>query len=114
MLGALRLATRSVEDTRLEHRLRPALWSFAIFALFFAPEIRARRGEGRLSSVFWFHGVLFSLLLITAFGLSVYRDEVFLQQALLIAFGACTAWVLVSIWRCSAAADPSGGRWLKC
>lgn len=109
MLGALRLAARGVEDTGLERRSRSALWPMAIFTLFFAPEIRAWRGEDRLSSVFWFHGVLFSLLLIAAFGLSVYRDEIFLQQALLIAFGPYTAWVLVAIWRCSAAADPFWG-----
>ena len=96
-------------ESQVERRSRSAPRTMAILRLFFAPEIRAWRGEGPLSSVFWLHGALFSLLIIAAFGSSVYRDEIVLQQFLLIAFGLYTAWVLIAIWRCSAAVDPFWG-----
>ena len=78
-------------------------------AAFFAPEIRAWRGEAGLAAVFWLHGVLISAVLITLFASSIYRGEVLLEQGSLIGFGLYTAWVLVSIWRCSLAADPFWG-----
>ncbi|MDP1730925.1 MAG: hypothetical protein Q8L54_07065 [Devosia sp.] len=92
-----------MHQSKPTHSLRSGLTAF------FAPEFRAWRGEARLSAVFWVHGVLVSSVLITLFATSIYRGQVFLEQALLIGFGFYTAWVLVSIWRCSSAAEPFWG-----
>ena len=78
-------------------------------ATFFAPEIRAWRGEARLSTVFWVHGVLASFVFAVLLAASIYQGEVLAEQGLLIGFGLYTAWLLVSIWRCALAADPFWG-----
>lgn len=93
----------------MQHQSKSTLSLQAGIAAFFAPEIRAWRGEAKLSTVFWLHGVLISVVFITLFAGSLYRGQVFLEQALLIGFAVYTAWVLVSIWRCSLAADPFWG-----
>lgn len=99
----------SIEDIALKQQWGSIRWQSSVIAQFFAPERRAWRGDERLWSVFWLRGVVFSLVLIVAFGLSVLRGDVLFQQILLVAFGAYTAWVLVLIWRCSDAADPFWG-----
>ena len=38
--------------------------------------------------------------------LAVDQDRVGIQQALLLVFLGYTAWLLVALWRCSAASDP--------
>ena len=91
------------------HRSKPTPSLQADLARFFAPEIRAWRGQAPLSTVFWFHGVLISAALIALFAASLYRGQLLLEQGLLICCALYTAWVLVSIWRCSLAADPFWG-----
>ncbi|MCC7346650.1 MAG: hypothetical protein IT538_04560 [Variibacter sp.] len=69
---------------------------------FFAPEIKAWRGERPLWIVFWVYGAAAS----TAFGLlyirSLFGQHILLEQALLPSFAAYTFWVIVSLWRSSA------------
>ena len=71
---------------------------------FFAPEVRAWRGEAPLHFAFWVYGVAVSSLLaaLTARTLIVGSWE--LLQALILGDLAYTLWVLVAIWRCSARA----------
>ncbi len=69
----------------------------------FADEIRAWRGQARLSTAFWLYGVLPAAVLILLYTTTVYMHQLLAQQALLIGFGLCTVLSLVSIWRCSLA-----------
>ena len=69
----------------------------------FASPIRAWNGDAPLGQVFWGYGVFLSALMITAFIDAFYRDDVWVQEILLIAFLAYTVWILTAIWRCSAA-----------
>lgn len=70
----------------------------------FGPEIRSWRGEQRLSIVFWGYGISVSLGLIGFYCLSLLSGCLGLQQALLLGFASYTFWLLVALWRCSAAA----------
>lgn len=67
----------------------------------FASPIRAWNGDAPLGQVFWGYGVFISALMITAFIDAFYRDDVWVQEILLIAFLAYTVWILTAIWRCS-------------
>lgn len=69
----------------------------------FASPIRAWNGDAPLGQVFWGYGVFISALMITAFIDAFYRDDVWVQEILLIAFLAYTVWILTAIWRCSTA-----------
>lgn len=80
-----------------------------------APERRAWRGEMPLAAVFWGYGVAASGELIILHALALYLQHQPLQQALIILSTLYTAWVLMAIWRCSAAATLFWGtmaRWL--
>ncbi len=72
---------------------------------FFAEEIRAWHGHAPLASVFWLRGVLGSSVLILLYATTVYLEQAFAEQALLVIFGGYTIWILVAIWRCSQADD---------
>lgn len=77
-----------------------------IAARFFAPEIRAWQGRAPLAAVFWRSGVLTSGVLMVLYVTTVVQRQLLAEQALLILFGLYSIWILVSIWRCSLAADP--------
>jgi hypothetical protein len=70
-------------------------------ARFFAPELSAWRGRQPLWKVFWLYGVAVSSALIAIYYLAFLADAVALRQILLLCFAPYTAWILVSIWRCS-------------
>lgn len=91
----------AAEGKQLAQKSKLAETLYSCLVAFFEPEVRAWRGEARLWTVFWFHGVLVSSVLIAFYVSSIYRSEAPLEQALLICFGVCTIWILVSIWRCS-------------
>jgi len=73
----------------------------AFFAAFFAPEMRAWRGEEPLWKIFWIYGVAASGVLIVLYVLGFCLDRVALRQMLVPCFAAYTAWILVSVWRCA-------------
>ena len=73
----------------------------AFVAAFFAPELRAWRGEQPLWKVFWVYGVATISVLIVLYVLGFYLDRVALRQVLLPCFAGYTAWILVSVWRCA-------------
>ena len=70
-------------------------------ARFFAPEIAAWRGQQPLWKVFWLYGVAVSWVLIATYLFAFLAEAVALRQILLLCFIPYTAWILVSIWRCS-------------
>jgi hypothetical protein len=70
-------------------------------ARFFAPELSAWRGQQPLWKVFWLYGVAVSGALIAIYLLAFVVDAVALRQILVLCFVPYTAWILVSIWRCS-------------
>jgi hypothetical protein len=73
---------------------------------FFAPEIKAWRGEMALVKVYWGYGVGVSGLL-GLFLLEALREgRSVLEQGLLAALALYTVWILVSVWRCAAHAPP--------
>ncbi len=76
-----------------------------LLARIFENQIRAWRGDAPLFRVFWFDGVLNSSVLILLYATTVYLHQRVAEQALLIFFGFYTVWILVSIWRCSAASE---------
>ena len=59
---------------------KPSRHSQIDLATLFAPELRAWRGEAKLSTVFWFHGVLTSLVLTIFIAASVFQGEVLTEQ----------------------------------
>jgi hypothetical protein len=77
----------------------PGMTDFA--ARFFAPELSAWRGEQPLWKVFWLYGVAASGVLIAIYVLAFLVEAVALRQILVLCFAPYTAWILVSIWRCS-------------
>lgn len=84
---------------------------------FFVPELQAWRGEGRLSLVFWVHGVYASTVLLLLFVRALCLGQWMLLQALVPVSAAYTLLILVAIWRCAGNADPFWGtlaRWLTC
>jgi hypothetical protein len=72
---------------------------------FFAPEIRAWRGEKPLWIVFWIYGVATSTVIAVFYAVTLYDGRNVLRQILLLCFAAYTAWILVSVWRCAANAQ---------
>lgn len=80
----------------------PARW----LAAFFAPEMRAWRGEMRLWKVYWGYGVATSAALALLYFGSVREGEAWLQQGVLAALALYTIWILVAVWRCAAGAPP--------
>ena len=84
-------------------------------SFFFAPELRAWRGQISLPVAFWSYGVATSLALgllhATAFSLG----QMAFQQALIFISAAYTIWILVAIWRCASGSVRFWGvlaRWL--
>ena len=72
-----------------------------VAALFLAPELAAWRGQQPLWKVFWLYGVAVSGILIAIYLFAFVIDAVALRQILVLCFAPYTAWILVSIWRCS-------------
>jgi hypothetical protein len=72
-----------------------------LVAQFFAPEVLAWRGEQPLWKVFWLYGVAASSVLIAIYVFAFLFEHVALRQILVLCFAPYTAWILVSIWRCS-------------
>ncbi len=70
---------------------------------FFENEILAWRGEAAWSRVFWFQGVLTSVVLIVLYATTIYLHQAIAEQIMLILVACYTVWILVSIWRCSLA-----------
>ena len=73
----------------------------SFFLKFFAPEIRAWRGEEPLWKVFWGYGVVVSGIIAALYALAIYAGQVALEQGLLLCAAAYSAWILVSVWRCA-------------
>jgi hypothetical protein len=70
-------------------------------ARFFAPELSAWRGQQPLWKVFWLYGVAVSGALVAIYVFAFLIEQVVLRQILVLCFAPYTAWILVSIWRCS-------------
>jgi hypothetical protein len=68
---------------------------------FFAPELRAWRGQQPLWKVFWLYGVAASSVLIAVYLFGFLVERVALRQVVVLCFAPYTAWILVSVWRCS-------------
>ena len=68
---------------------------------FFAPEIRAWRGEEPLWKVFWVYGVATSFIIVALYIIAFYDGRTVLRQVLLPCFATYTAWILISVWRCA-------------
>ena len=71
----------------------------------FEAEMRAWRGNEPLERVFWGYGVLGSGILIAVYFLAVDQNRIAVAQAFLLLFLGYTIWLLVALWRCSAAAE---------
>ena len=68
---------------------------------FFAAEIRVWHGEEPLWKVFWVYGVATSATIVALYAIAFYDGRMALRQAPLSCFAAYTAWILVSVWRCT-------------
>jgi len=79
----------------------PALPVTVLAHAFFAPEVRAWRGEQPLWIAFWGYGVLGSVALAMLWALSLYLGRTGLQETLLLCIAGYTFWVLVALWRSS-------------
>ncbi|WP_372840171.1 hypothetical protein [Phaeovulum sp.] len=82
---------------------------------FFAPELRAWRGQMPLPVVFWGYGVGTSIVLAILHATALDAGQLLFQQALILISAAYTIWILVAIWRCAAKARALWGvlaRWL--
>lgn len=91
-------------------QISPGFW-----ARFFAPEIRAFRGQGDLATVFWGYGVLVSIGLGLLLGGAMVSGDLLLEQALVLLAAAYTGWIVTAIWRNSENADlplATLARWL--
>jgi hypothetical protein len=75
-------------------------------SLFFAPELRAWRGEHSLRVVFWQYGVATGLGLIAFHAVALDLGLRALEQVLIVVSAGYTAWLLVAIWRCASNAGP--------
>lgn len=87
----------------------------SVVADLFAPELDAWRGAAPLRKVFWGYGVGVSAFLVLLHVLAMYQGRVLMQQATLLCFAGYTVWIIVSVWRCAANAEPFWGllaRWL--
>ncbi len=96
-----RSSVRSVGTHRSEK-----ITGVSFLAAFFAPELRAWRGEMQLWKVYWGYGVLTSLGLALLFLEAVRENQPLIQQAILLALALYTVWILVSVWRCAAHVSP--------
>jgi hypothetical protein len=79
------------------------------------PELRAWRGEMSLAAVFWIYGVFVSAELAMLHVIALYLDQIWVQQAVILAFALYTPGILVAIWRCADNASPFWAtmvRWL--
>lgn len=65
------------------------------------PELRAWRGEMSLAAVFWIYGVFVSAELAMLHVIAQYLDQIWVQQAVILAFALYTPGILVAIWRCA-------------
>ena len=87
----------------------------SLFALFFAPELRAWQGEMALPVVFWGYGVATSMVLVILHGTALDAGQLAFQQVLILVSAAYTVFILVAIWRCAPNANVFWGtlaRWL--
>ncbi|MBN8606711.1 MAG: hypothetical protein J0L81_07320 [Caulobacterales bacterium] len=75
-------------------------------SLFFAPELRAWRGQMTLWKVYWGYGVLTSGALALLLLEALRQQKLWIEQALLVAFALYTAWILIAVWRCAEHARP--------
>lgn len=79
------------------------------------PEVKAWRGEMSLAAVFWIYGVFVSAELAMLHVIALYLDQIWVQQAVILAFALYTPGILVAIWRCADNASPFWAtmvRWL--
>jgi hypothetical protein len=86
-----------------------------ILRVVFDDEIRTWHGGRPLAPVFWLYGVAVSSIAVLRYAVALQYGQLRVQQALLLAFAAYTAWILVAVWRCAANAPPFWGalaRWL--
>jgi hypothetical protein len=84
-------------------------------SLFFAPELRAWRGQMSLRVVFWGYGVAASLGIAALFATALDRGQLALQQGMILFAAGYTVWIVVAIWRSAANAAGYWGnlaRWL--
>ncbi len=80
------------------------------------PELKAWRGEMSLAGVFWVYGIFVSAELAMLHVIALYLDQLWVQQAAILAFALYTPWILVAIWRCAGNAAPFWAtmvRWLN-
>lgn len=70
-------------------------------SLFFAPELRAWRGQMTLWKVYWGYGVLTSVILALLLLEALQEQKLGMEQTLLVALALYTAWILISVWRCA-------------
>lgn len=87
----------------------------SFFPFFFAPELRAWKGQMALRPVFWGYGVAMSMALAILHATALDAGQLAFQQALILISVAYTVWILVAIWRCAPNASPFWGtlaRWL--
>ncbi|MFO1016742.1 MAG: hypothetical protein U1E03_04035 [Hyphomonadaceae bacterium] len=75
-------------------------------SLFFAPELRAWRGQMTLWKVYWGYGVLTSVVLALLLLEALHEQKLWMEQTLLVALALYTAWILTSVWRCAERARP--------
>lgn len=90
-------------------------WIRSALLQFFAPEVRAWRGQMSLPIVFWGYGVTTSLGIAVLHATALDLGLLALQQVLILASFGYTVWILVAIWRCASNAVPFWGslaRWL--
>jgi hypothetical protein len=81
----------------------------SLLSQFFAAEMRAWRGQQPLWLTFWIYGVAVSAAIALLYGAAIYTAASVVQQALLIALGVYTGWVLTSLWRCTEASKHFSG-----
>jgi hypothetical protein len=82
------------------------VWLVRWLSLFFAPELRAWRGQMTLWKVYWGYGVLTSVILALLLLEALHEEKLWMQQTLLVALALYTAWILISVWRCAERARP--------
>ena|SRR5512134_2233767 len=81
-------------------------WALRWLSVFFAPELRAWRGEMALSKVYWGYGVFASALFALLMFEALREQRLWTQQALMLALLLYTIWILISVWRCAERAQP--------
>ncbi len=70
-----------------------------LLARLIRPEIDAWRGRRPLATVFWGYGVFVSIGLIILHASALQRQQLLLQQGLILVSAAYTVWILTAIWR---------------